>query len=128
MSFPTVGQTATAAIGLTGGVGAWAAYAATQSQSTPNTVGLAVLSLGSSALNIGFISAYIRSDANTTPKQYIRNGISNTGPVIATGVTIATQTFVKAAFDGMSRAIQDNVYDYCRGNNQGNRSKPKDSI
>lgn len=115
MSFPTVGQTATAAITTTGVLGVGSFYAASRSESTTNTVALGLLGIGCSALNIGFISAYMRSNATTTPKQYLKNGVSDTGPVIATGATIAVQTTAKAVLDGVSGAIRDNIYDCVRG-------------
>lgn len=119
MSFPTVGQTATAAVTTTGVIGAGSLYMASKSQSTSHAIGFGVLGIVSAALNIGFISSYMRSNNTTTPKQYLKNGFSDTGPVIATGTTIAVQAIAKACLDGVSQGVKENVYDAVRG-------KPKD--
>ncbi len=124
MSFPTVGQTATVAVTTTGLIGAGSFYMASKSQSTSHAIGFGALGILSAAFNIGFISSYMRSTPATTPTQYLKNGISDTGPVIAAGTTFAVQNIAKACLDGVSQGIKKNVYDVVTGKPKDENKKP----
>ncbi|MES2199413.1 MAG: hypothetical protein V4489_04520 [Chlamydiota bacterium] len=127
-SFPTVGQTAFVATTASAGIGVFSILAATKAESTTQTVAFGALGLVSCGLTLGFSSAYLRSEPTTTPKEYLQNGVSDAGHVIAATATLITQAAVKEvsekAIKSAGKVVEEKTYDYLSGNS---KKKPEES-
>ncbi|MBS0627542.1 MAG: hypothetical protein JSS09_04955 [Verrucomicrobia bacterium] len=129
MSFPTVNQTAFVATTATGGLGIYSMVRLSRltnakPRSVPGLVAFGALSLLGAAGSAGSVTAWFRSETDTTPKQYLKNAVHDSGVAASGLISMAVQAVFAGVVEGIKGGVRDNIYDGIRGEK---KSSEKDS-